>query len=621
MATSRGTLLVADEEDARRTALVRKLKSMNYEVKWVGLTARVPGALAETTYDTLLISAELAVDDDDRILCELRGENGLCYPPVVIIAGDDDTGQLMHCLEAGAADFLTEPFTVSLLQARIAAAQARTRSTSGPSNLDRMQQLANDLKTVVLPTSAALLVERDMDRLLERILLDAKGVCHADAATLYLRDEDHLDFAIVLTDSLGIALGGTTGKEVAFPPLPLYDAQTGNPNTHNVASYVALTGHSINIADVYNTDEFDFSATKRFDKANGYRSMSTLTVPIKNDEDEIVGVLQLLNAQEPDTNKIIAFDIYQQLVIETLASQVAIALRNQEIMERQTTLLKMEYDLQVGHGIQENFLPKDDDLPEPEGWDISARLYPARQVAGDFYDVFEMTHNRVGFLVGDVCDKGVGAALFMALMRSLTRAFAQQVYPSSLSDALQEESVERRPSRAILMRGRRSGPSGGSIALGKAITLTNDYVINNHPLLGMFATMFIGMLDPSSGSVLYINGGHNPPVLLDAAGAPKERLKGTGPAVGMMSQQTFEIHETQFEPGDTLVIFSDGVPEARNVEGGFYREERMLAALARPAASAYAMLGNLETDLRAFIGEAEPSDDITMMAVRRNPTT
>ena len=179
------------------------------------------------------------------------------------------------------------------------------------------------------------------------------------------------------------------------------------------------------------------------------------------DADEIVGVLQLLNAQEPDTNKIIAFDIYQQLVIETLASQVAIALKNQEILERQTTLLKMEYDLQVGHGIQENFLPKDDDLPEPDGWDISARLYPARQVAGDFYDVFEMTHNRVGFLVGDVCDKGVGAALFMALMRSLTRAFAQQVYPSSLSDALDEESVGKKPSKATLMRDRRSGPSGG----------------------------------------------------------------------------------------------------------------------------------------------------------------
>ncbi len=144
----------------------------------------------------------------------------------------------------------------------------------------------------------ALSAERENNRLMERILLEAKDLCNADGGTLYLVAEDEgLKFEIMRTDSLKIALGGTTGKDITFPPVRLYDSKTGKPNHKNVATHVALSGDSINIPDAYKAKDFDFSGTKKFDKGTGYRSRSFLTVPLKNHDGDVIGVLQLLNAQ------------------------------------------------------------------------------------------------------------------------------------------------------------------------------------------------------------------------------------------------------------------------------------------------------------------------------------
>jgi GAF domain-containing protein len=152
----------------------------------------------------------------------------------------------------------------------------------------------------------ALSAERDHDRLLERILLEAKGLTNADGGTLYLKtDDDRLRFEIMRTDSLGIAMGGTTGKAIPFPPLALVDPATGEPNHKNIATHVALTGTAIAIPDAYAAADFDFSGTKKFDEGTGYRSRSFLTVPLKNHEGDVIGVLQLLNARHPETGAVI----------------------------------------------------------------------------------------------------------------------------------------------------------------------------------------------------------------------------------------------------------------------------------------------------------------------------
>ncbi len=186
----------------------------------------------------------------------------------------------------------------------------------------------------------ALSAERDHDRLLERILLEAKDICSADGGTLYLRTEDDcLRFAIMRTDSLGIALGGTTGKEIPIPPIPMYDPETGEPNHNAVASHVALSGVSINIPDVYEVEDFDFAGARNFDAAHDYRSTSFLTVPLKNNEGYVIGVLALLNAKDPETGDVIAFSDEIQPLIEALASQAAVALDNAQLLEAQKNLL------------------------------------------------------------------------------------------------------------------------------------------------------------------------------------------------------------------------------------------------------------------------------------------
>lgn len=179
----------------------------------------------------------------------------------------------------------------------------------------------------------ALSSERDHNRLLEMILLGAKEIANADGGTLYtVTDDNKLKFEIMRTDSLKIAMGGTTGKDIPFPALPIYK-EDGSPNTNMVAAYTVINDKTVNIADAYEAEGFDFSGTRKFDTNTGYRSKSFLTIPMKNHENEIIGVLQLLNAQTPGTTDVIAFSAEIQQLIESLASQAAVALTNHNLIE------------------------------------------------------------------------------------------------------------------------------------------------------------------------------------------------------------------------------------------------------------------------------------------------
>ena len=186
----------------------------------------------------------------------------------------------------------------------------------------------------------ALSAERDHDRLMEMILLEAKSLCNADGGTLYLRTgEDSLKFEIMRNDSLDIAMGGTTGKEIEFAALRMFDAKSGKPNHKNVATHVALTGESVNVTDAYKTTRFDFSGTKKFDKGTGFRSESFFTAPMKNHDGDVIGVLQLLNAQDPETGKVVPFSPGIEPLVEAWTSQAAVALDNQNLIDAQRALL------------------------------------------------------------------------------------------------------------------------------------------------------------------------------------------------------------------------------------------------------------------------------------------
>lgn len=293
-----------------------------------------------------------------------------------------------------------------------------------------------------------------------------------------------------------------------------------------------------------------------------------------------------------------------------------LAARKKRLDERE--LLKREKllnDVATARRFQLDFLPKD--MPKPEGWELAAALQPAREVAGDFYDVFTLTQGRrVGLVIADVCDKGVGAALFMALIRSLTRAFAQQNHNMDLTDLLTSDS----PAPLGIGGGRHRGLSSvGVNALKAAVTLTNNYIVDNHADLNMFATMFFGILDPRTGVLDYINGGHNPPYIVGADGAIKKVLKPTGPAVGMMGGSEFGVEHVTLEPGDMLITYTDGVPDARDPHGKRYQDDRFKKLLAEPASSVSDLMERVQTSLRAHISEAAQFDDITLLFVRRSP--
>lgn len=181
--------------------------------------------------------------------------------------------------------------------------------------------------------SISLSAERDLPALLERIVDEARTVTHADGGTLYLVSNDgkFLNFEIAHTRSLDIFMGGSSGDAITWSPVPLYAAD-GTPNEMNVSAYVALTGEMISIPDVYNIEGFDFTGTREFDASTGYRSKSMLVLPLRNHEDNIIGVLQLLNKIDPETGDVIAFSKESEDLVAGLASQAAVAITNTQLI-------------------------------------------------------------------------------------------------------------------------------------------------------------------------------------------------------------------------------------------------------------------------------------------------
>jgi serine phosphatase RsbU (regulator of sigma subunit) len=256
-------------------------------------------------------------------------------------------------------------------------------------------------------------------------------------------------------------------------------------------------------------------------------------------------------------------------------------------------LQALERELEIGREIQADFLPGD--IPQPEGWEIGAFFRAAREVAGDFYDVFELENGHLALLLGDVTDKGVGAALFMALFRSLLRA------------ALMRETLA-----GCDPPGADKGPQ---TRLKETVSLVNNYICQVHKS-AMFATLFFGIMDTQSGELVYINAGQDNPYLLreDAIHA---KLEPTGPVVGVIDGADFRTRSLTLEPGDALVLYSDGVPDALDRAGERFDQSRWQALLVGPMPSSCRLVDHLTKGVMDFIGEAPQYDDISLLTVRR----
>ncbi|MGD9330461.1 MAG: SpoIIE family protein phosphatase [Desulfobacterales bacterium] len=250
----------------------------------------------------------------------------------------------------------------------------------------------------------------------------------------------------------------------------------------------------------------------------------------------------------------------------------------------------MEFELEKGRQIQRDFLPRQ--LPHLPDWTIAAFFDPARQVSGDFYDVFALAGGQVGLVIADVCDKGVGSAFYMALFRSLIRIYAEQP--------------------GIDIPGRPPAPEAYLMAMKR----TNDYIARNHDQDAMFATAFFGVLDPANGSLWYINAGHEPLYVVQS-GQIRDKLAPNGPALGLSEEIVYRTAHITMAPGELLMGYTDGVIDARSPDDEMFSRQRLRALLAQPASTAGEMLEQVREALFRFIGKAPRLDDVTMIAVQR----
>jgi sigma-B regulation protein RsbU (phosphoserine phosphatase) len=344
-----------------------------------------------------------------------------------------------------------------------------------------------------------------------------------------------------------------------------------------------------------------------------YKARSVLGIPILKGRD-LFGILTLMHSRPAIFNEETAN------VIVIAVSQLAVFLENAQLYAKLDSAYKslaeakeqietyskaLDNELEKGRKIQQNFLPVA--IPQIPNWHISARFHPAKQVSGDFYDIFLLPQNHIGLVIADVCDKGVGAALFMGLFRSLIRIFAEQAMLAAESPPPKGVDPGSRNPKACTRL---------STKALNAIALTNAYIEEHHSDEGIFATMFFAILDTDSGSMQYINAGHEPLFLLKPSG-DLEIISTTGPAVGIMPDSRFCIKEIELRKGHILFGYTDGVTDASSSTGERYGRERLLSSLRCARSSPTNILQQVETDIYRHMGVSELADDIAMLAVHR----
>jgi serine phosphatase RsbU (regulator of sigma subunit)/anti-sigma regulatory factor (Ser/Thr protein kinase) len=301
-----------------------------------------------------------------------------------------------------------------------------------------------------------------------------------------------------------------------------------------------------------------------------------LAVPLVS-QGELIGVLNLgprLSEQDYSSD--------DRRLLDKLAAQAAPALRVAQLVREQkaeaATRQRFEQELEVARLIQQNFLPRE--LPDLPGWQIAAYYRPAREVGGDFYDVIPLPDGRVAFVVGDVTDKGVPAALVMSATRSVLRASAQRL-----------------------------------IEPGVVLERVNEHLCPDMPEK-MFVTCLYGVLDPGTGHLRFANAGHDLPYVKTADGVVELRARGM--PLGLMPGMDYEEKEATLEPGDSVLLHSDGVVEAHDPERDMFGFPRLKETMAR-GVGGQELIDRVLGDLEAFTGsDAEQEDDITMVTLQRS---
>ena len=414
----------------------------------------------------------------------------------------------------------------------------------------------------------------DLQKILKIVCGEMVQIFSARNAGIGLLNKEKTKLKLVAFHTLSDSESDATGLEIPVD---------GNAATIHVIS----SGQTIIVPDVQNN-----SITASFHDIATLRNTHCLMIVPLISRSEVIGTIGL-----PTSDKDRVYTPSDVSLAQTIASQISGVFENARLHE-ETERAKdaAEHELEIGRQIQSGFLP--DKLPDITGWEIAAHFQPARQVAGDFYDVIPLGDNQmVALVIADVCDKGVGAALFMGLFRTLLRASTQEKFEPTLS-------------------GEGEAPFSFGETMIQIIAHMNNYIAVTHTKPSMFATLFYGILDCATGDLTYINCGHPKPVIV-RQNSPNAELETSGPAVGMFANIQFRADRIRIAPEDIFFACTDGIPEAKSQSGEFFGNERLLSLLTQDHQTAEQMISAISVGINHHMLNTDQFDDVTMLAVKR----
>jgi serine phosphatase RsbU (regulator of sigma subunit)/anti-sigma regulatory factor (Ser/Thr protein kinase) len=426
------------------------------------------------------------------------------------------------------------------------------RRTPSQSTWDERRKLE-----VLLRISKSLAQQIELDRLLKLIVVELNAAMQAERSNVLLLDREKPGELVTrMADGVG-------AREIRVP------IGVG------IAGMTAQTRQIINVPDAYKDNRFNSA----IDKASGLRTKSLLAIPVMGEDDQLVGVVEVMNKRGGG-----AFTSEDERFLEAICGDISIALRRAEMVEAHLKAQIVTKSLQLAREIQMGLVPKDfPALPEFKEVDIFARMIPALEVGGDLYDFFPLDKDRICFVIGDVSDKGIPAALFMSMART---AFKMS---------------------AIASPG----------AISPIMRRVNEFLYESNQSQ-MFVTALGGILDLRTGCVEYADAGHEPPFILRPSGVVSKVEKVGGVALGVCPDLCFHSGALKLNRGDALVLYTDGVNEAMNAGRQLFGAaaiEQSLSRVGQPVSSER-IIRKLLGDLRLFVGAAQQNDDITMLVIR-----
>lgn len=396
----------------------------------------------------------------------------------------------------------------------------------------------------------------ESDKLLREIMDSAKIIMDTQASSLFLLSDDHSK--LILTIPTGPATAELSGKSI--------------PSSQGISGWVVQNREPVIVPDVQQDPRFVGELSVQSD----FITKDLICVPLINNKGTVIGALQAINKKDPDSLSENLIPIFQ-----TLANQAAIAIENAKLQQQRIEKEIMDKELEVARTIQSGFWPKQ--VPNIPNYRVAGCSKPAKSVGGDYYDYIEIPDtNRWGFTVADVTGKGVPASLLMATMRASLRSHVEN-----------------------------------NNNVGDSINKVNKLIFEDSPI-DKFITAVYGELDTHTHTFNYVNAGHNNPYLLEPAHHELTQLKIGGVMLGIMDPVDFKGDSIEIGPGQKLIMFSDGIPEARNKKGDFFSDEAFEEwLLEHKSLSPSQMMMNLLKTIEHFANGESQSDDITLIIIER----